>query len=272
MVGGGPFRLQPGEWTDDTSMALCLAASLVEQDAFDPLDQIQRYCRWYQKGYMSSTSGCFDIGNTVRCALDQFSLCGEPESGSTNPSSAGNGSIMRLAPVPMYFGGNATAAIEYSGKSSLTTHGATSCVDACRYFGGLLWAALKGVSKDELLSAGFSPSHGSWSDAPLCDAIAEVANGSFKRKAPPEIRGTGYVVESLEAALWAFHSTHDFRSGCLLAVNLGNDADTTGAIFGQLAGAHYGYEAIPIKWRTMLKHGDLITDFAKRLFTANSGA
>src|SRR5512135_1536275 len=91
MVGGGPFGLKPGQWTDDTSMALCLATSLVECAGFDPLDQMQRYCRWEQDGYLSSTGRCFDIGNTVRQALHQFRQTGEPFSGSTHPQSAGNG-------------------------------------------------------------------------------------------------------------------------------------------------------------------------------------
>ena len=147
MVGGGPFDLEAGEWTDDTSMALCLAASLVEKKEFDPIDQLERYCRWHREGYMGSHGTCFDIGNTVRNALDNFRLYGKANSGSKDPDSAGNGSVMRLAPVPMYFGSDADAAIEHSGKSSLTTHGATTCVDAYRYLGGLLWGALNGASK-----------------------------------------------------------------------------------------------------------------------------
>jgi ADP-ribosylglycohydrolase len=265
MVGGGPFDLKPGEWTDDTSMALCLAASLVEKSGFDPLDQLERYCRWHRDGYMSSNGVCFDIGNTVRSALDTYRMRRKPDSGSQDPNSAGNGSIMRLAPVPMYFGSDARAAIEHSGKSSRTTHGATACVDACRYFGGLLWGALNDVPKDRLLSPRFSPMHDTWVDQPLCSLIAEIADGSFKRKNPPEIRGTGYVVKSLEAALWAFHLSDDFRTGCLLAVNLGDDADTTGAVYGQLAGAYYGFASIPETWRTKLKHRDLISDHAIKL-------
>src|SRR5262245_49481141 len=88
MVGGGPFRLKPGEWTDDTAMALCLATSLTEKGAFDPLDQMQRYVRWWRQGYLSCTGSCFDIGNTVRAALQRFETTGEPYCGSTDPRSA----------------------------------------------------------------------------------------------------------------------------------------------------------------------------------------
>ncbi len=270
MVGGGPFNLKPGEWTDDTSMALCLAASLVESKGFDPIDQLERYCRWHRDGYMSSNGVCFDIGNTVRSALDTYRMYRKPDSGSKDPNSAGNGSIMRLAPVPMYFGSDALAATDYSGKSSLTTHGAITCVDACRYFGELTWGALNGVAKDELLFPGFSPVKDAWSKQPLCPLISQIAKGSFRRKRPPEIRGTGYVVKSLEAALWAFHSSDDFRTGCLLAVNLGDDADTTGAVYGQLAGAFYGFEAIPQSWRTKLAHKDLISELAIKLMNGHT--
>jgi ADP-ribosyl-[dinitrogen reductase] hydrolase len=178
---------------------------------------------------------------------------------------------MRLAPVPMFFNSDAKAAIEYSGKSSTTTHGAKSCVDACRYFGGLIWAALDGFSKKDLLAPNFSPLKDEWKSQPLCPEIAEIALGSFKRKQPPEIRGTGYVVRSLEAALWAFYHSKDFRSGCLLAVNLGDDADTTGAVYGQLAGAYYGLAAIPEGWRTKLKHTELIADLSLKLLKASTG-
>ena len=103
MVGKGPFGLKPGQWTDDTSMALCLAASLIETGGFDPLDQMQRYVRWFREGYMSSTGECFDIGNTTHDALSHFERFGDPFAGSTNPNAAGNGSLMRLAPVPMRY-------------------------------------------------------------------------------------------------------------------------------------------------------------------------
>lgn len=99
MIGGGPFQLRPGQWTDDTSMALCLATSLVECNGFDALDQMERYCKWADSGYLSSTGACFDIGNTVASALRRFRQTGNPFAGSSDPYSAGNGCIMRLAPT-----------------------------------------------------------------------------------------------------------------------------------------------------------------------------
>ena len=266
MIGGGPFPLEAGQWTDDTSMALCLAASLIETDGFDPMDQMQRYVRWWQEGYMSSIGYCFDIGNTTRDALSRFERAGDPYSGPTDPMSAGNGSLMRLAPVPMYFAGNTQEAIDRSADSSRTTHGAREAIDACRYFAGLLVGALSGVDKETLLSASYCPVEGLWDRSPLSEKIAVIADGSFKRREPPKIRGTGYVVDTLEAVLWAFYHTDNFRDGVLKVANLGEDADTTAAICGQIAGAHYGVESIPSEWRQKLTMSDEISSMADRLY------
>jgi hypothetical protein len=139
-------------------------------------------------------------------------------------------------------------------------------VDACRYFAGLIVGALSGVGKDELLAPGFCPVPGLWDREPLAPGVADVAEGSFRRKEPPQIRGTGYVVPSLEAALWAFDRSDDFREGALLAVNLGNDADTTGAVYGQIAGAYYGVQGIPAEWRERLALRERLRGYADLLF------
>ena len=172
---------------------------------------------------------------------------------------------MRLAPVPMYFAGDPAEAIRRAADSSRTTHRVREAVDACRYFAGLLVGALRGVEKETLLSADYCPVAGLWEREPLAGQIARVAGGSFAERDPPEIQGSGYVVRSLEAALWAFSRARDFREGALLAVNLGDDADTTGAIYGQLAGAHYGAGAIPAPWREQLAMEAEIATLADRL-------
>ena len=266
MVGGGPFRLEPGQWTDVTSMALCLAESLITCGDFNPKDQMERYVRWWKEGYLSSNGTCFDIGNTVRKALEDFQATGDPISGPTGSRSAGNGSIMRLAPVPLLYANFPETAIELSGKSSTTTHGTRACIDACRYFGGLIAGAVKGVSRKELLSPGYRPDGRTWQKDDLVEEIFEIAEGRFKYKEPPEIKGTGYVVKSLEAALWAFCHSTSFEDGCLLAVNLGDDADTTGAVYGQLAGAFYGVNGIPKPWLEKITHRKLIERLAGKLF------
>lgn len=260
IMGGGPFGLLPGQWTDDTSMALCLAKSLIEKNGFDPVDQMQQYLRWYRTGDLSSTGMCFDIGMTTRRALEEFASTGKPFCGSTHPQMAGNGCIMRLAPVPMFFAKSPAEAIAMSGESSRTTHGAPTAVDGCRFLGALVVGALNAVPKDELLAAGY------WTGTALTPEIEQMARGSYKERMPPQIRGTGYVVDCLEAALWAFHRSNSFREGALLAVNLGDDADTTGAVYGQIAGAHYGVKGIPGEWLGVLAHRELITSFADQLF------
>jgi ADP-ribosylglycohydrolase len=270
MVGGGPFGLEPGQWTDDTSMALCLGESLVDCGGFEPRDQLERYLRWWREGYMSSTGHCFDIGTATRAALARFERSREPYCGSADPRTAGNGSIMRLAAVPLFFAGDPLQAIERSGDSSRTTHAAPAAVDGCRYLGALLVGAVAGVSKQELLQPHWSPILGYWDEHPLVPEVAEVAAGSFARREPPEIRGSGYVVRSLEAALWALQRTSSFRDGALAAVNLGEDADTTGAVYGQLAGALYGAEAIPVEWRERLALRELIERLSDRLQEAAS--
>jgi ADP-ribosyl-[dinitrogen reductase] hydrolase len=245
LVGGGPFDLEPGEWTDDTSMALCLAESLVERRGFDARDQMERYVRWWREGHLSSNGRCFDIGGTVSAALSRFERTGDPYAGSTDPSTAGNGSIMRLAAVPLAFGGDPQQAVERAAESSRTTHATATAVDSCRYLAALIAAAVGGAAKDELLAPGLFAEE-------LHPEVAEVARGSFRAKSPPEIVGSGYVVRSLEAALWCLATTETFRDGCLRAANLGDDADTTAAVYGQLAGALYGVDAIPVAWRERL--------------------
>ena len=226
---------------------------------------MQRYVRWWREGHLSSTGNCFDIGGTTSSALSQFERTGEPFAGSSDPHSAGNGSIMRLAPVPLFFAENPEEAIRLAGESSRTTHGAEEAVDACRYLAGLIVGALEGRSREELLSEGFCPVTGLWDRDPFAPKIATIAVGSFKRRNPPDLRGTGYVVDSLEAALWAFHHSQSYEEGALLAVNLGDDADTTGAVYGQLAGVYYGAEGIPEEWRNKLAYRQLIKKIADQL-------
>lgn len=266
MQGGGPFHLAPGEWTDDTSMALCLADSLVRCQRFDLLDQLERYHRWYRQGYLSHNQRCFDIGTTTSHALRQYEMqkrAGgviDPYCGPTEAHTAGNGSLMRLAPVAMFYARQPLLAARMGGESSRTTHGAQSAVDACRFYGALLAVALGGADKPAILA--FDPP---WL-ADLHPEIRQIVQGSYRHKNPPEIQGSGYVVRSLEAALWAFYHSQDYRHGCLLAANLGDDADTTAAIYGQLAGAYYGEAGIPPAWLEKLALRELIEEYATRLY------
>lgn len=264
MIGGGPFGLAPGQWTDDTSMALCLAASLVERQGFDARDQLDRYVRWWQTGYMSVTGDCFDIGNTVRASLQRYRDTGATEAQVLNPTNGGNGSIMRLAPAVLAFANQPELAIARAADSSRTTHAAPVAVDCCRYMAALIVGALRGEPKATLLAPRYSPAPGLWEQQPLYPPVDTIAAGSFRRS-PPEIRGTGYVADSLEAALWAFASSENFRDGCLLASNLGDDSDTTAAVYGQIAGAFYGERGIPAPWLERLAWREQIEGLADGL-------
>jgi ADP-ribosyl-[dinitrogen reductase] hydrolase len=269
IVGGGPFGLKPGEWTDDTSMALCLAESLIEKRAFDPTDQLERYLRWRDEGYCSPTGRCFDIGNTVASALRRFEITREPYPGSADTGSAGNGSIMRLAPVVMFYASSPRKAIDFAAASSRTTHRAREAVDACRYMGSLIVGLLNGQAKDEVLARGYEAVPGLWDHEPLAPTVARIRRGSFRERMPPQIRGGGHVIASLEAALWAFSISSSFAEGALAAVNLGDDADTTGAVYGQIAGAAYGLSGIPAGWLGKLAWRDRIQAIADALCPAS---
>jgi ADP-ribosyl-[dinitrogen reductase] hydrolase len=193
MVGGGPFHLEPGQWTDDTSMALCLAESLMERQGFASVDQLARYLRWARHGHLSSNGRCFDIGNTIRAALQRLEQTHALYRGATVPMSAGDGSLMQLAPVPLAY-----------------AH--SSAVDACGYLGGVIAGAHQGASKEELLADHYSPIPGYWEAQPLVPEIAAVAAGSFRCRHSPEIRGTGYVVQCLEVALWTFDQSESLAT------------------------------------------------------------
>lgn len=261
MVGGGPFGLRPGQWTDDTSMALCLATSLVELGRFDAHDQMERYCRWYETGYLSSTGTCFDIGATTASALRRYRQTGEPYAGTRDSYTAGNGCIMRLAPIPMFFFPDMEAAERFAAESSRTTHGAPECLDACRLLARILCRALLGRPKEEVVLGDRESFAGA-------EKIVALARGTYWEKPEAHIRGSGYVVESLEAALWCFVHTDTFKEAVLKAANLGDDADTTAAVCGQVAGAYYGQSGIPEAWLEKLSRRQEISDLADRLLAS----
>jgi ADP-ribosyl-[dinitrogen reductase] hydrolase len=258
MAGGGPYRLLPGQWTDDTSMALCLAASLIASDGFDAKDQVQRYLRWRDQGYMSSNGVCFDIGNTVSDALSRFESSGDPFAGSDHPRSAGNGCIMRLAPVPMFYSADREQAVHFAAESSRTTHGAAECLAACRLLASMLCEAFDGGTKESIMlnhdMLGLTE-----------PKVVSIAEGGYIDKPASEICGSGYVVECLEAALWCFHHSDSYEEAVLMAANLGDDADTTAAVCGQLAGAYYGIGGIPSRWLQKLAGRSMIEQMARGL-------
>ena len=260
MVGGGPFGLQPGQWTDDTAMALALAASLLRHPELSESDLMERFSLWQTRGDYSCIGKCFDVGFTVSKALQRYRATGEPIAGSTDPMSAGNGSLMRLAPVAVRFWNKPELLTSIAARQSLTTHGAAEAVSACVAYAQLLSEAIAGEARSVVMRR---------RNEALSGKVKAILGGSWRGMARDKIRSSGYVADSLEAALWSVGRTGDFRSAVLTAANLGEDADTTTAIAGQLAGAIYGISGIPAKWLDMLAWQPIIRSMAERLFDAS---
>ncbi|MFY9262447.1 MAG: ADP-ribosylglycohydrolase family protein [Arcanobacterium sp.] len=258
MAAGGYHQLTPGQWTDDTSMALCMARSIVETGSFDLKDQLDRYSRWFNEGYMSSKEVAFGIGRQTWWAIADYALTGTAERENIDPNSCGNGSLMRLAPAAMIFANDVEAAARASAASSLTTHPANECVEACAAYGVLIVEALNGKTKEDIFDTAAE-----WAPRFTSPAIQQIMAGSFRTKPRDEISSSGYVLHTLEAALWCFANTEDFATGALAAVNLGGDTDTTAAVYGQLAGAYYGQAAIPEEWLDVLHERDFIAETAR---------
>jgi ADP-ribosylglycohydrolase len=259
---GGPHRLEAGEWTDDTSMALALADSIATA-GWDLNDQASRYVEWWKTGKYSVNGRCFDIGIATRGALANFvAEKNALTSGDRSDRASGNGSIMRLAPVPIRFGhlypDNVDELSRLAEESSLPTHASEQCTSACRYLAIVLAALIHGEDRDVVLSPEWKPLRQLNDIKPLHPLIGDVAQGTFRKKEPPAIRGSGWVVKSLEASLWAFHEADTFEKAVLKAVNLGNDADTTGAICGQLGGAYWGESNIPKSLTSSLARMDML--------------
>jgi len=163
-------------------MALCLSSSLIEKKGtFDAADQLHRYLKWYREGHLGSNGQCFDIGITVRTAVLEFEKSNDRTS-TIDQTRAGNGSLMRLAPVPLLYYQSPELAIDMSAKSSLTTHGSILAVDACRYFAALLIGSLRGASKETILSEKYSPIPGYWDTHPLALRLRKLPKDLSKPK------------------------------------------------------------------------------------------
>lgn len=258
MLGGGPFDLPRGGWSDETAMALCLADSLLECNGFNARDQVERYRRWQQEGYLSATGKCVGITASSARAIAMAQWRRQTFSGSHDPAQLDPEPLARVAPAVLFFFGDRDRAIEKAAEAARTTCQAPAVLDACRALARSLHAALSGHPKsvvlDQAALAGHTPeprrlpgNHPA-SDAPLWPADT---------RAPA----------ALAAAVAALRLTDNFRDAILYAANLGGDCDVVAAICGQLAGACYGVSAIPTAWRNDLMRKDLITRYADRLLT-----
>jgi len=269
MVGGGPFALLPGQWTDDTSMALCLAESLLHDPCLDELDLMQRFRRWLDYGENSATGRCFDMGIATRRALDRFRATGNPIAGDPGVEMAGNGSVMRLAPVALRHWRMPAKARALAERQGRTTHGAAEAVAGCALLAEVLSAAIAhdgALTPWRLLERqGLEAASRDW--PPRIQAIAQ---GSWRNLKSREISSSGYVVHTLSAALWCATHAPDFEAAVLMAANLGDDADTVAAVTGQIAGAMHGLSAIPPRWVERLHASERLISLGRALHLADT--
>jgi ADP-ribosyl-[dinitrogen reductase] hydrolase len=233
-------------------------------------DQARRYVDWWKNGKYSVIGRCFDIGSTTRGALAKFLQTGNVQTCADRSDwASGNGSIMRLAPVPIHYHdlypGNIPQLALLAEESSLTTHASEHCLSGCRYLALVLAALIQGEDREKVLAPSWGPLVEMNSQKPLHPLIQAIAEGSYRGKHQEEIPNSGWVVASLEAALWAFHDATSFEEAVLKAVNLGGDADTIGAVCGQLAGAFWGESGIPVHLRDGLARRDMIEGALKGL-------
>lgn len=255
MIGGGKFRLPPGSWTDDTSMALCLADSLAQFPELDSAHLLNCFWTWASENTYCSQPKSFGFGqNTIR-TLIKFHNTGQTIASSTGKRSDGNGSVMRLAPVAVRHHNSLSTIQQLSRKQSYTTHASQKGADCCELLGGLLFHLFHGRSLEAALQL-LSELSSTWD--PLVQALVA---GTWKEKTREEISSSGYVINTLEAALWSTYHTNSFEDALILAVNLADDADTVGAVTGQIAGAMYGKSAIPSRWLNALVKPDMLARF-----------
>jgi len=263
LLGGGPFDLPRGAWTDDTAMALLLAESLLESDGFDAQDQVARYTRWQREGYGSATGQCVGISANVARALATALYRRQPFAGSHDPDQLDADPLSRVAPVVLFFFADPAAAISHAAEAARITAQAPMVLDCARLLAAMLRLALTGRDKDQVLR----PPRESWMSANSRPEVLAIYEGSYQRRMPPEISAGSGAVQVLEAALWAFHRSESFREGALLAANLGRDSDVVTTVYGQLAGAWHGVSAIPGIWRNSLMKQEVVIDTADRLLT-----
>jgi len=263
LLGGGPFDLPRGAWTDDTAMALLLAESLLEREGFDAHDQVQRFARWQREGFGSSTGQCVGISASVARALATAQYKRQPFAGSHDPEQLDKDPLSRIAPAVMYFFADAQAAVAKATEAARLTAQAPMVLDCVRLLAAMIHLALSGREKAAVLH----PPRDMWLGANTRPEVLGIYEGSYAHRSPPEITGGGGILQALEAALWAFNSTETFREGALLAANLGRDSDVVAAAYGQLAGAYHGVSAIPGIWRNSLMKQEVVIDSADRLLT-----
>lgn len=268
MTGYGTYNQPPGTWSDDTSMTLALADSLLPEDL--NLEGLSyRFIQWRDNGEYTPHGQTFDIGNATNRAIDRLKNGIAPEkAGGKEEQDNGNGSLMRIAPLVFFmFNRQAKDRYEITRKVSSITHAHPISITACFIFIELLNLIRKGRSKRAdyaELKADFAY-HKKFLDQKALAKFDRILNGDITRLEEKDIKSSGYVVDTLEAAIWAFLTTKNYREAVLKAVNLGEDTDTVGAVTGALAGLHYGLQDIPEEWLDKLAKREEIRDIAIKM-------
>ncbi|MGB8694052.1 MAG: ADP-ribosylglycohydrolase family protein [Steroidobacteraceae bacterium] len=260
LLGGGPFELPRGAWSDDTAMALCLAESLAETGSCNARDQVTRYSRWQREGYLSATGQCLGITASTAQALASAQWRQQPYAGSHDPQQLHPEALSRVAPVVLHAFADPAQAVELAADVARTTSQAPLVLDACRLLAAMLHAALSGAARAQVLS----PPASVFAARALRPQVAAIGAAKCLDGAPPA-DANGDVLAVLTLARWAFGNTTNFRDGALRAVNLGGHSDVIGAVYGQLAGAYYGLSGVPRGWREALVHAEQIAQLADRL-------
>jgi ADP-ribosylglycohydrolase len=269
MTGYGTYDLPPGTWSDDSSLTFCLAEALTQ--GFD-LETIGRnFVRWHREAYWTAQGEVFDVGNATRIAIDRLAH-GSPAgmAGLSNEASNGNGSLMRIMPLLFYMNGKPlTERFELTRQVSSITHGHIRSVIACFYYLEFARQILEGKEKLTIYRDLQNVVSGHLSALLIDPAEVVIFDRLLKydihRLPEAEIRSSGYVIDTLEAAVWCLLTTESYSEAVLRAVNLGHDTDTTAAVTGGLAGLLYGYDGIPAEWITLIARKDDIANLSERL-------
>lgn len=266
LIGGGHWQLPPGAWTDDTAISLCLAESLITEEKFDATDQRRRYRRWRQESHLTSTGQCVGITAQMAAALRREDASEPPvERGF---AAGGAHAVTRAGVVALFAASHPERAFSWAAAAAAATDPAVAARHAAMVYAALMLAALGGAGRAGLIDG----ARDLWrAHAAMPAGIFDVAVGAGTSSRPLVDGGDPAVSDPfavLGVVVGALSSAAGFREGLLGLVNRGGDADLHGALFGQLAGALYGVEAIPAAWRAGLLRRALLQDFADRLLIA----
>lgn len=274
LLGGGPYDLPRGAWTDDTAVALVLADGLLDSGAFDSAGFLARLRCWQQDGDRSATGQCLGITAAMARALAQAPAAGRSRRPAPDTDRVEAEPLVRAGVAVAWSLEDPARAIELAAETIRATHPSALGEDAGRCYAALIVGALQGVPKAELVAPGFTPVAGLWRARPLQPAVAELVTGGWRSKpaaAGGQAAGPGGALEALALVFAALAGGHGYRDTVLAAVNRGLDADVHGALVGQLAGAVYGAAALPPHWVAALADATGIADTADRLLAAPLG-